>query len=324
MKEKRSYRKISIPGLACILAMLLISPAAAAISDIPAGGTVFIGEEGLDITACGVADGDTLGWFAAGRSPATGDPDTTVVVSDATSFFVSPQIFSDRIGVWYNLAAGTPAFMVADPFLQIRVFDVDYGAIDRTGLWVPMDFELQFRITTNLDAMAQRPGVAGAPVEVRITGEEGIEYSMLRNRAGVSTPLLFDVDRSPFMTGGIWYPDAGYSRGVYDFYAFCDANNMKDNYQVIGKTITTRDESVSLSRTTTPTTTTPPVTPVPTTPPATLEPTTPPATPAPVETPPTPPVTETPVPTPTPEPAPMGALIALAALTIVTCLLIRK
>ncbi|MBR1369175.1 hypothetical protein RJ53_06580 [Methanocalculus chunghsingensis] len=321
MKGIRTYTQVIITGLACILAMLLISPAAAAISDIPAGGTVFIGEEGVDITACGVADGDTLGWFAAGRSPATGDPDTTVVVSDATSFFVSPQIFSDRIGVWYNLATGNPAFMVADPFLQIRVFDVDYGAIDRTGLWVPMDFELQFRITTNLDAMAQRPGVTGAPIEVRVTGEEGVEYSALSNRAGVSTPLIFAVDRSPFMTGGIWYPDAGYSRGVYDFYAFCDANNMKDNYHVVGKTITARDESVSLSRTTIPTITTPPVTPLPTAPP-TPEPTTLPATPTPAET---PPVTETPVvPTPTPEPAPASALIALVALTLVICLLIRK
>jgi len=320
MKEIGSYTQVIIPGLACILALLLITPATAAISDIPAGGTVFIGEEGVDITACGVADGDTLGWFAAGRSPATGDPDTTVVVSDATSFFVSPQIFSDRIGVWYNLATGAQAFMVADPFIQIRVFDVDYGAIDRTGLWVPMDFELQFRITTNLDAMGQRPGVAGAPVEVRVTGEDGIMYSTLRNRAGVSTPLIFDVDRSPFMTGGIWYPDAGYSRGAYDFYAFCDANNMKDNYHVVGKTITARDESISLSRTTTPTITTPPVTPAPTTP-ATPTPTTPPVTPTPVET---PPVTETPVPTPTPEPAPVSALIALAALSVVTCLWIRK
>lgn len=323
MKGIGSYKQVVITGLACILVMLLITPATAAISDIPAGGTVFIGEEGLDITACGVADGDTLGWFAPGRSPATGDPDATVVVSDATSFFVSPQIFSNRIGVWYNLATGSSAFMVADPFLLIRVFDVDYGAIDRTGLWVPMDFELQFRITTNLDAMAQRPGVTGAPIEVRVTGEEGVEYSALRNRAGVSTPLLFDVDRSPFMTGGIWYPDAGYSRGVYDFYAFCDANNMKDNYHVVGKTITPRDESVSLSRTTTPIITTPPVTPVPTTPP-TPEPTTPPATPTPVETPPTPPVTDTPVPTPTPEPASMAPLIALAALAMVACRLIRK
>jgi hypothetical protein len=79
-------------GGICLLAILFITPVHAAISDIPAGGTVFIGEEGLDITACGVGTGDTLGWFPAGATPATGNPGMTIQVSDATSFYVEPPL----------------------------------------------------------------------------------------------------------------------------------------------------------------------------------------------------------------------------------------
>lgn len=240
-------------GFICILFILLITPVYAAIHEIPAGGTVFIGEERLDITACGVVSGDTLGWFEGGRSPATDNPVITTTVSDAASFYISPQTFTGRTGTWYIIGSGTPAFMVAEPTLGVRIYDVAYGGRDRTGLWVPMDYELQFRIETNLNVMSQRPGVAGAPIEIRVTRQDGVEYSSLTNRAGASTPLLFAVDRNPYMTGPVWHPDAGYSRGVYDFYAFCNANGMKDNYEIVGKTITERSETISLSRETTPT-----------------------------------------------------------------------
>lgn len=323
MIQREILRRIIHFGCIFILALFFITPAHAAISDIPAGGTVFIGEEGLDITACGVADGDTLGWFAAGGSPTTGSPTITIQVSDATSFYVAPQTFQGKTGTWYNMGTNSPAIIVADPNLGIRVYDVDYGQIDRTGLWVPMDFELQFRIETNLHAMAVRPGVAGAPIEVRVNQKDGIEYSTLTNRAGVATPLLFAVDRNPYMTGPVWYPDAGYSRGVYDFYAFCNANNMKDNYNVVGKTITPLSETVSLSKTTT-TTPASTQTPIPTPKPTTL------ATPFPtVATPtpaPTPVATQESTATPIPEPtaAPLALATSLGALALITRLHLRN
>lgn len=311
-------------GFICILFILLITPVYAAIHEIPAGGTVFIGEEGLDITACGVVSGDTLGWFERGRSPTTDNPAITTIVSDAASFYISPQTFAGRTGTWYIIGSGTPAFMVEEPTLRVRVYDVAYGEKDRTGLWVPMDFELQFRIETNLYTMSQRPGVIGAPVEIRVTGTDGIEYSSLTDRAGATNPLLFAVDRSLFMTGPVWYPDAGYSRGVYDFYAFCNANGMKDNYEIIGRTITERSETISLSReiTLTPTQTVPAVTP--TTAP-TPEPTSPPLTPPETEIPATPPI-ETPDRTapPTTQAAPSVAITAVAACAFGILLRMRK
>ncbi len=249
----------------------------------------------------------------------------TIQVTDATSFYVAPQTFKGKTGTWYDMGTNSPAIIVADPNLSIRVYDVGYGQIDRTGLWVPMDFELQFRIETNLHAMTVRPGVAGAPIEVRVNQKDGIEYSTLTNRAGVATPLLFAVDRNPYMTGPVWYPDAGYSRGVYDFYAFCNANNMKDNYNVVGKTITPLSETVSLSRTTT-TTPAPTQTPVPT-PKPTIPVTPPPTVATPEPTPePTPVATQEPAETPIPEPtpAPLALATTLGALAVITRLRLRN
>ncbi|WP_255333240.1 DUF3821 domain-containing protein [Methanocalculus taiwanensis] len=306
----------------CFLAFLQINPAMAAITDIPAGGTVFIGEEALNITACGVNDGDTLGWFTAGGIPATGNPTATIQVSDASSFYVAPQTFQGKTGTWYSMRTGNPAIMVADPNLSIRIYDVGYGQIDRTGLWVPMDFELQFRIETNLHAMALRPGVSGAPIEVRVNQQDGIEYSSLTNRAGVATPLFFAVDTNPYMTGSIWYPDAGYSRGEYDFYAFCNANRMKDNYEISGRTVTPKSGTIALSRTTTPTPTSPPVTVIP----RTDSPVTPPTVettktpePTPISTP-----EPTKLPTPEPTPAPLAFATSLGALAVITHLRLRN
>ncbi|HIH03434.1 MAG TPA: DUF3821 domain-containing protein, partial [Methanoregulaceae archaeon] len=64
------------------------------------GATVFLGENGLDITATGVAAGDTLGWFQAGADVATSSPDDTLIVSNPASFYVQP---GTRTGAWYDM-----------------------------------------------------------------------------------------------------------------------------------------------------------------------------------------------------------------------------
>ena len=93
--------------------------AAAAIRTIAPGNTVFIGEQGLDITS--VMNGDSqIGWWASGAAIATSSPDYTVSISNPTNFYVSPTDFGSHQGSWYRFSAlsranGT-AFTVADPF----------------------------------------------------------------------------------------------------------------------------------------------------------------------------------------------------------------
>ena len=86
------------------------------------GDTVFIGEYGLDLSATGVADGTTLGWFQAGADVATSSPDDTLIVTNAKSFNVVP---GTRAGAWYNMNNNRAvAINVKDPSLNIRVWDV--------------------------------------------------------------------------------------------------------------------------------------------------------------------------------------------------------
>jgi hypothetical protein len=86
------------------------------------GETVFLGEEGLDITATGVMSGDQIGWWAPGSSR-TAEPNELVTISSAESFYVSPSLFAGKEGLWYKWPEGTLVFHVKKPQIAIRVYD---------------------------------------------------------------------------------------------------------------------------------------------------------------------------------------------------------
>jgi hypothetical protein len=227
-----------------LLALTACVTAAPPIKTIAPGNTVFLGEEGLDITAA-MGPFSRIGWWASAASIDTSSPSHTISVSDPTAFFISPTEFSARLGPWYRLdgsgkANGT-AFLVADPNIDIRVYDATLGVDATANGWITTDDEVEFRITTNLYEMAQRPGVAGAPITIRVQSPDGATFSALINKAGATTGIVnMPVSTSPYSTGRIW--DTGrrdsYPYGTYRIWAECNANSMKDNYPVRGKTYT--------------------------------------------------------------------------------------
>ncbi len=243
-----SIRKTGIVLLSALLLLSAGAWAAAPISTIASGNTVFLGEEGLDITAA--MNGDTsIGWWASAASIATTSPSYTIPVSSPASFFVSPTEFMGKLGVWYRLDAGGKAngtaFLVADPNLDLRVEDatLDY---DATNGWIPTGDEIQFRITTNLVQMTQRAGVSSVPIKLVVESPDGARYSALTNRAGVTTSLSdIPVSTSPYSTGPIWDTSRRDTNpyGTYSIWAECNVNSMKDNYGAVGKTYT-RDAGV--------------------------------------------------------------------------------
>ncbi|MCX6697333.1 MAG: DUF3821 domain-containing protein, partial [Methanoregula sp.] len=96
---------------------LLVFPAMAALNTILQGNTVFLGEEGLDIS--GAMNADTqIGWWASGASIATSAPYPTYVISNAGSFYADPSLFRSYQGTWYRLdalgKADGAAFSIAD------------------------------------------------------------------------------------------------------------------------------------------------------------------------------------------------------------------
>ncbi|RPI42163.1 MAG: DUF3821 domain-containing protein, partial [Bacteroidetes bacterium] len=155
--------------------LVLIGPVTAAFNTITTGGTVFVGEDGLDVTA--VMGGDTrIGWWASGATPSTSSPDYSVPVSDPANFYISPEDFGSHTGPWYRLNTlgnlNGAAFTVVDPRLDLKIEDTTVG-VDVTDKWVPTGDFLRFRIDTNLISISQRPGVSSTPVTIKVQSPDG-------------------------------------------------------------------------------------------------------------------------------------------------------
>lgn len=248
VKYSKEKWMIMITGIEkiCILILIgslcLIVPGnAASLSIINPGNTVFIGEEGLDITAA--LEGDTqIGWWASGAEITGRSPNSRITVSNPTGFAISKYEFGSSIGSWYHLdpagqANGT-AFTVTDPYLDIKVEDTTVN-VDVTDKWVPTDDEIRFRIDTNLATISER-GAGAPPVSIRVQPPEGGQYTALINKAGTTTSIEnILVPSTPYYTDPIW--DTGkratYPTGTYTIWAECNVNGMNDNYDVTGKTI---------------------------------------------------------------------------------------
>jgi len=222
------------------LLFLLVVPAMADITTISQGNTVFIGEQNLNIA--GAMGTDTqIGWWASGAAITTTSP--AQLVPATSPFSVAPSTFGQYTGVWYRLTSqGKPdgvAFIVADPSLAVRVEDTTVN-VDVTNQWVPRGDDIRFRIDTNLNVISTQRGTP-VPITIKVQSPNGGVYSALVNDAGTPTTLEnVGVTTSPFyyLTTPIW--DTGnaiYPVGSYTIWAECDANSMKDNYDVTGKTI---------------------------------------------------------------------------------------
>ncbi len=232
--------------LSCLVAVSFFgAPAAATITDIPEGGTVFVGEQGLNITAAGIAPGGQIARFGAGGNIQTDAPSDVVVVSDPTSFYVIPGTFGTATGAWYTWPGRELAFIVKDPSLQVRVINTRTGREPGSG-FVSGD-PLGFRIETNLYSIAQRPGVNGAPVTIHVRDPTGAEFTSLVGPGGATTSLVeIPVNASVYETGAVWTTEtAHYRAGTYEVWADCNANRIRDNYNEVGKT-TTRSQTGSV------------------------------------------------------------------------------
>ncbi|MEN6343544.1 MAG: MEMAR_RS02690 family S-layer glycoprotein [Methanospirillum sp.] len=214
------------------------------------GATVFIGENGLDITATGVAAGDTLGWFQAGANIATSSPDDTLTVSNPSSFYVQP---GTRAGTWYDMTKNrSVAINVKDPSLNIRVWGLP-GGKDVTDKTVAAGQLLTFRVDSNLDAAFTQRGV-GAPVTVKVQDPSGNVYAALIDDLGNQNSIVnIPVTSSSMLVpgsgtnGSVWDTgNANYRSGDYKVWVECNMNGMKDNYKdpsgadYTGKTISSQ------------------------------------------------------------------------------------
>jgi len=241
-----SMGKICTVLVLSLLALPVGAMAADPISTIAQGNTVFLGEGGLDITGA-MGSYTDIGWWASAADIGTTSPSKTIsVAAREASFTVSPSEFSGYLGNWYRLKSDgrTPdglAFNVADPNLDIKVYDATVGVDATANGWITTGDEVSFQITTNLYQISQRAGVTAVPIRIYVQAPDGATYSSLINHAGTTTSIMaVPVTSTPYSTGPIW--DTGradtYPYGTYKIWAECNVNSMKDNYGYSGKTYT--------------------------------------------------------------------------------------
>jgi hypothetical protein len=205
----------------------------AAVNTVPQAGTVFLGEQGLDITATGATSGSQIVWYGPGGNP-TKVPAGTLTVDNPSDFYISPAQFGDKTGPWFITPENTLAFYVQDPQIEIRVVDETSDfQITKDVTWIPKGDAVGFRIDTNVYELAKRPGSPGAPITIHILGPNGVEYSSLDGYQ--LTDIM--LSSSPFQTGPVWFT-GNYDSGNYTVWAESTGNDMNLNYKREGKTVT--------------------------------------------------------------------------------------
>jgi C1A family cysteine protease len=236
--------------------------------------TVFIGEEGLNLThALNQAQGNpsidgvppltTIAWWASGSSVNTTSPTRVLDLNGRyRSFNISPTEFVGYTGTWYvvradGYTAEGIAFVVVDPRLDLRILDFTHAA-DVTGQSVPQNTRLGFGIVTNMypavDDRYRSPINAATDGYITITVKNatGSPMQSLYNNSASTGTLAGPhslranfVDTQPWAWGGndtwAWQTGArelsnqyAYPPGTYTVSAESTLNNMKANYRFHG------------------------------------------------------------------------------------------
>jgi hypothetical protein len=240
--------------LAILPLVLLILPAGGVTTIISPGDQVFIGEEGLDVTAAVPGTASQIAWFSPGSNPETDVPAMIIPVGNKHDFYVSPVQFGHATGTWYiwNRTVLGPAFQVQYPALTLRIWNQETG-LDVSGMSVAPGTLVNFRIETNMASITRRAGYDPATdgyLSIILTTPSGATLTAVAGPDGILIPLKnLDVNTS------LWYwvapgisdgwdtaarSEAGsrlYPAGTYTVRLDYNVNRMQDNLQgVLGFT----------------------------------------------------------------------------------------
>ena len=231
--------KLIIAGL--FLLALCAFPVLAANNVVPAGGDIFIGEQGLDVSACvnTTANVQVL-WFQPGNDITKSAPGASRTISPQ-SLYVSSTDYGQYLGNWYLNGGTSPVFVVRDPSITLTLRD--NSGNDITGQSVTQGTPVNFRVESNTYTARSRVGSANFGV-LKVQTPDGTVYTSLVKSDGTSLVLSpINIDSSLVVVGA-W--DTGASSGTTKLYkagsytAWAEVsnvlNNIKDNYNVLGKT----------------------------------------------------------------------------------------
>jgi hypothetical protein len=209
---------------------------------------VFIGEEGLNITAAVPEDVNQIAWFSPGSNPQVDVPSLILTIGSKQNFYVSPTQFGHATGTWYtwNATALSPAFQVFYPTLNMRLWNQDTGQ-DVSGMSVNPGTLVNFRVETNMISITRRAGYdpgSDGYISLLLTSPSGATLTAVIGPDGTPIPLQnFDVDTLPWYlippgTDAGWdtaaFLQAGsrlYPTGTYTARMDYNVNRLQDNLQ---------------------------------------------------------------------------------------------
>ena len=222
---------------------LSVAPVPAVTSVIPAGGTAFIGEEGLNIKDAVPDPYHQIAWFSPGSDIQTSQPGQILTIPEKDTFYVAPVDFTDRTGIWYlwDGKPGNAAFYVREAMAEVRVYDNSISN-DVTGGTLERGHLGNFRIDSNLWQATSRPGYNPATdglLSIKFKTPQGSLLSSLAVPGGEKSLSDLDPGSSPWywaektsVTG--WDTAAGdankyYPAGIYQVQTEITLNHIKDN-----------------------------------------------------------------------------------------------
>jgi len=229
------------------------SPYYTVATSIGQGATVYIGEQGLNLThafnaaqgfPAPVADSNTpvtsnmtIGWWALSANIQTTPPYQTISLgSSYRSFTVAPSAFDGYTGVWYlvnpstgrawitgsgSTATAIPVINVQDPSLDLGVWDFTLGT-DVTGQSVSQGDSLGFTISTNmagsLNATYRSPvynSTADGYIDINVTTPAGTSLASLLDYGGSAHSILQqNVSFQPWVWGNVPSAPVAWSTNV--------------------------------------------------------------------------------------------------------------
>ena len=250
-----------------LVACAFFAPSAsAALNKVSQGGDIFLGEKNLDVSAA-AGGAKQIAWWQPGTNSDTEQPADIQSITDAKTFYVSPDIFVGKTGIWYQwngTVKGSPAFNVKEPSLSLKIWDATAGE-DVTSKALPVGNYANFVVETNMQSISTRAGyqAADGPFTIKVKTADGGVYQQLVGNNGKAYPLNAQTvnqqlwywvgegsDHSKYAKNDGWNTAAEdknnnrlYKAGVYTVWVECNANAMKDQYKApdgsdyTGKTI---------------------------------------------------------------------------------------
>ena len=210
-------------------------------------GDIYIGESGLDVSSAINPTSTYIGWWSPGANIYSSSSDTQIaILGRQHTLTVSQSEFATHLGKWYNLDISSRpisvAFNVVDPYLELQLWNNDAN-IEITSGKVARGTNVGFKIDTNMYSFPKRTPTP-TPISIRVIASNGAEYTQLFGGSGVSLRHI-PITSSPISLNSIWDTDYikdgvnAYNTNEYTIYAESDLNSIRNNYDRIGKTIST-------------------------------------------------------------------------------------